>query len=79
MLIAKHETKDFTMPKIGFPKLMKCIGDSLIVLFSAEGAGIVIVAGRSWASGQSSNTWSMCGFKDLPVGEEIILSNKEGN
>ena len=57
-----------------FPKLMKSNNSDLIVLFTSEFNGVVLVEGSTWSVGRVSDNWSMSGFIDLKG--ELTLKNK---
>ena len=56
-----------------FPKLMKSINSSLIVLFADEESGTVVARGNSQDIGYVSNNWYRKGFENF--NDKLILKN----
>ena len=58
-----------------FPRLMKSNASDLVVLFTAEGTGVVVAGTMEWAVGEVSSGWSTSCFTTLPEGKIVELSN----
>ena len=61
--------------ELEFPKLMKSTQGILLVLFTGQKEGIVLLGDDDWNLGHNSSSWNMGSFIDF--NEELTLKNKQ--
>jgi len=65
--------KEDTKPEIKYPWIGESKTGSCVVLFYANGCGIVIDDSGTWPQGRYSKTWAMDNF--VPFTKAITLQN----
>ena len=69
----KVTTEEKTAKIIGYPKLMKAIDSSLVVLFESQNVGVVIQGNNIHKLGDHSDDWCDSRFADY--NKPITLQN----
>ena len=63
-------------PIISYPVLAKLTVSGLVVLFTSDGEGTVMIPGGMWKLGEHSDSFSHIGeWTILPIGQTVTLSN----
>lgn len=72
-MVTHKQVYDLKMP---FPKLMLCRSTEMVVLFTSEKEGMVIIDDHVYNVGHYSVNWNANDFTDLPQHITITLSNR---